>query len=274
MYLGGADDTPLGNPHDSVFIGEVEREVSRAGRYLMIHSAENVVRSADNLKTWRVDGAILLGTIGEEVDELRERYDVPMVFVDNYSSAPDVYNVGIDDRRGGYLAARHLIAAGHERFAFIGPEIEGAGVLHQRYSGFCAAISEAGHAVEDITVIRCPTQFPDGLEVARRLASSPARPTGIFATADIIAIGMLKGFLTSGVRVPEDVSLIGFDGTPETTHVTPSVSTVRQDVAAKARAAVKTVLELIEGGPGTPTRRITLDVELVTRETVGPPPPR
>lgn len=262
---------PLGNPHDAAFVGEVERETSRSGRYLMIRAAENVVKTAVNLKSWRVDGAIFLGTIGDEVDELREHYDIPMVFVDNYSSSPEVYNVGIDDFRGGYLAGQHLLAAGHETFAFVGPEIDSAGVIRERYNGFSTAISEAGYAPGGITVIRCLPHFLEGLETARRLAGDPARPTGIFTTADIIAIGLLKGFLTSGVRVPQDVSLIGFDDMEETTHVMPSVSTIRQNVAAKARAAVQTLLGLIEGGSETLARRITLDVELVERETVGPP---
>ena len=263
---------PLANPHDSAFIGEIERQVSRSGRYLMIHAAENVITTAANLRTWHVDGAIFLGTIASEVDELRKRYEVPMVFVDNYSPSPSVHTVGIDDFKGGYLAGRHLIEAGHERLAFVGPEIEGAGVLRQRLLGFSKALAEGGRRPEDLLVLRCDSHFRDGMELAFRLAPDPGRPTGIFTTADIIAIGLLKGFLTSGVRVPGDVSLIGFDGLPETTYVLPAVSTIHQDVSAKARAAVDALLALLDPASDEPSGRITLDVELVARETVGPPP--
>jgi LacI family transcriptional regulator len=262
---------PLANPHDSAFIGEIERQVGRSGRYLMIHAAENVIKTAANLRTWHVDGAIFLGTIASEVDDLRRRYEVPMVFVDNYSSSPEVRTVGIDDFRGGYLAGQHLVEAGHERLAFVGPQIEGEGVLHQRFLGFSRAVADAGMESRSIAVLRCDSHFRDGLELAGRLAADPRRPTGIFATADIIAIGLLKGFLVSGVRVPEEVSLIGFDGLPETTYVLPAVSTIRQDVAAKARAAVQALLALLEGEPEEPAERITLGVELVAGGTVGPP---
>ena len=263
---------PLANPHDSAFIGEIERQVSRSGRYLMIHAAENVIKTAANLRTWQVDGAIFLGTIASEVDELRRRYDVPMVFVDNYSSSPDVHTVGIDDFRGGYLAGQHLVRAGHEQLAFVSPRIEGEGVLHQRFLGFSRALADAGKGGGPLRVLPCDSHCGDGLELAARLAADPARPTGIFATADITAIGLLKGFLVNGVRVPDDVSLIGFDGLPETTYVLPAVSTIRQDVSAKARAAVHTLLSLLDDDRESSTERITLDVELQAGGTVGPPP--
>jgi LacI family transcriptional regulator len=264
---------PLANPHDSAFIGEIERQVSRSGRYLMIHAAENVIKTAASLRTWHVDGAIFLGTIASEVDELRKRYEVPMVFVDNYSSSPEVRTVGIDDFRGGYLAAQHLVEAGHERVAFVGPQIEGEGVLHQRFLGFSQALADAGRSSGPVPVLRCDSHFRDGLELAAQLAADPRRPTGIFTTADIIAIGMLKGFLVNGLRVPDDVSLIGFDGLPETTYVLPTVSTIRQDVSAKARAAVQALLGLLDADPEEPAPRVTLGVELVAGGSVGPPPP-
>jgi LacI family transcriptional regulator len=267
-----AGDAPLANPHDATFVGEIERQVSRSGRYLMIHSAQDVVSTAANLRTWRVDGAVFLHTVASEVDDLRERYQVPMVFVDNYSASPEVHTVGIDDFRGGYLAGSHLAAAGHRRLGFVSGHIDGQGVLHRRFQGFATALAEAGIDPDAVTVLECDSRFSAGLELARRLAADPRRPTGVFATADIIALGLLHGLQAGGVAVPDDVSLVGFDGLPEAAYVLPVLTTVRQDVMAKARTAVQTLLGMLAADPVSPTGRIALGVELVTGGTVGPPP--
>jgi len=265
-------DAPLANPHDATFVGEIERQVSRSGRYLMIHSAQDVVSTAANLRTWHVDGAVFLHTVASEVDDLRERYQVPMVFVDNYSSSPDVHTVGIDDFHGGYLAGQHLAAAGHRRLGFVSGHIDGQGVLHRRFQGFTKALADGGIDPASVTVLECDSRFSAGLELAQQLVADPRRPTGVFATADIIALGLLHGLQTGGVAVPGDVSLIGFDGLPEAAYVLPVLTTVRQDVMAKARTAVQTLLAMLADEPVSPTERIALGVELVTGGTVGPPP--
>lgn len=275
VYQAGAGGhEPLVNPHDALFIGEVERQLSAAGRHLMIREAEDVVRTAASLRAWGVDGAVLIGTIGSEVDDLRRSVDIPMVFVDNYSESPNVNTVGIDDFQGGFLAARHLLEAGHRRLGFVGPHVEDVGVIRERYAGFTAAVSESGAEEVDVRVMECHAMFQEGRELALRLRDDPDRPTGLFATADIIAIGLLNGFLSSGLRVPDDISLIGFDDTPESTHVFPALTTIRQDVAQKARAAVEMLIDLVEPQSSTVGERVTLGVETVRRATVGPPPER
>ena len=107
--------------------------------------------------------------------------------------------------------------------------------------------------------------------MALKLSRRRARPTGLFATADIIAIGLLNGFRSRGVRVPDQVSLIGFDDIPEAGHVAPRLTTIRQDIDAKARAAVDRLLGLIKPDSAPPEKDMP-EVQLIQRETVGPPP--
>lgn len=265
---------PLANPHDAAFIGAVERHVSHTDgdvtRHLMIWSAEDrdVTRTADTLRTWRMDGAIFYGTFGDEVDALHERLDIPLVFVDNYSTSPRVNRVGIDDRGGGALAAAHLLEQGHRRLGFVGSPLHRVGVVRERYQGFRDAADAAGARVD---ALDCAPRFEDGRELAIRLSTDPARPTGLFAAADILAIGLLNGFLGGGVDVPGQVSLIGFDDMPEAGHVLPALTTIRQDVDAKAGAAVARLVGLIGPDPD-PGGHAPLDVQLVRRGTVGPPP--
>ncbi|WP_454048914.1 LacI family DNA-binding transcriptional regulator [Cellulomonas sp. Marseille-Q8402] len=268
----GGDGPALANPHDSVLVGEVERWVSRAGRHLMIHAAEDVVTTAGSLRTWNVDGAIVLGVLAHEVAELRRLSDVPMVLVDA-TGHDAIAAVGVDDVAGGRLAGAHLAGLGHRRMAFVGPDATIGGVVEDRYRGWRSALAE--HDVPDEVVLRTTTSsFEAGLDAAARLLAAPELPTAVFCTADILAVGLLKGLLGAGVRVPEDVSVIGFDDLPECRHLTPALTTVRQDVRAKGRSAVELLTQVLgEDAAAAPAtaRRTTLPVELVERETVAPP---
>jgi LacI family transcriptional regulator len=154
------------------------------------------------------------------------------VFVDNYSESPLVNRVGIGDRQGGVLAAQHLLDKGHRTLGFVGPPIPDVGVICERHLGFTEA---ARGRVDEIHTFECDPRFEDGRDLAaKRLSTDPARPTGLFATADVIAIGLL---------------------------------------GAKARAAVKRLVELMKPDPDPPDP-LPLDVQLMQRDTVGPPPSR
>jgi LacI family transcriptional regulator len=232
----------------------------------MIRSADDVALTAAELRSWRIDGAVILGTFTSDADEVQARLAMPLVFVDNYSTSSQIQRVGIDDFKGGLLAGRHLLAAGHRRLALVAPGVDQPGVIQQRYAGFCAALDEVGMPLDRLTLIDCEPFFDDGVALGRELAARPERPTGIFATADIIAIGLLKGLLEAGLAVPEDVSLVGFDDLPEARYVNPSLTTVRQDIPAKAEASVQTLLGMMEGAPVGET--VCLDVELSRRGSV------
>lgn len=274
VYRGDADDGPaLANPHDSVLVGEVERRVSASGRHLMIHAAADVVTTAGNLRTWNVDGAILLGVLAPQVAELRRLSDVPMVLVDTADDA--VATVGVDDVGGGYLAGAHLAGLGHRRVAFVGPDAAVGGVVADRHRGWRTALAEHGVA-QDVVLRTATSSFEAGLDAATRLLAARELPTAVFCTADVLAIGLLKGLLAAGVRVPADVSIIGFDDLPECRHLTPALTTVRQDVRAKGRSAADLLAQLMvrsadAAAPDLVPPRTTLPVELVPRDTVAPP---
>lgn len=272
VFQSHSDDDPAGtNPYDAAVIAQVERLTTSAGRYLMIHGSDDVAKTTDKLKSWNVDGAIVLGTVATEVDALQRHSGIPMVFLDNYSSTPGISTVGIDDRKGGYLAGRHLLELGHRDIGFVCPGMQQGGVVEQRYEGFCRALAEYSQGSSQVRVYECDGTFESGVSLAGELAHDAARPTALFATADIIALGLLKGFLSNDLQVPRDVSLVGFDGLDATLYVTPCLTTVGQDVRAKVGIAVATLFSLIDGEHQDEQTRPTLDVVLLERETVGPP---
>lgn len=262
----------LANPHDAVFLGELERHITNAGLYLMIHSATDVTSTAKSLRSWNVDGAIFLGTMADEAATLRAAHDVPMVFIDNYDVSPTISKVGIDDRLGGYLAGQRLARAGHTALAFVGPAHEADGVVRERHRGFVQALADHGIEFDSSNEYECNAHFDEALALCRRLSGSPLPFTAAFATADIIAVGLLKGLTLLGASVPGEVSIVGFDDLDVARQVSPEITTVRQDVPEKARTASEVLLRQLAAWPDASAEHRILGVELVERGSVGPPP--
>ncbi|MBT2484704.1 MULTISPECIES: LacI family DNA-binding transcriptional regulator [unclassified Microbacterium] len=268
VYYAAADgDLGLSNPHDAMLLGEIERHLSAAGKHLMIHAATDASDTARRLRSWNVDGALFLGVLADEVEQLRRHQDVPMVFIDAYTDV-EISTVGLDDAHGSYDATRHLLSAGHRSIAFVGPGATSAGVINARFTGFSRALTEAQIDVDDMRVLTNLT-FADAEAAAAKLLASPQRFTAAVVTADILAIGLIKAFARRGIRVPDDFSLVGFDDLPIADMVTPSLTTVRQDIAEKARVAVDLLMEQLDGQSAP--RRIILEPTLVQRESVAGP---
>lgn len=254
--------------HDALFLGELELHITRAGLYLMVHSTTDATSTARSLKTWNVDAAIFLSTLGDEVEVLRRAHDVPMVFVDNYASSPLISSVRVDDFRGGYLAGERLAGAGHRRIAFVGPSIYETGVVRQRYLGFVRALEDHG-IVHDPALIRvCPTEYEPALALAGAMTEELPDVTAAFATSDDIAAGLVNGFRTAGRVVPEQVSVIGFDDIDLARVTNPQLTTIRQDIPAKARATAEMIERQLALGAERESDRVMLDVRLIERGTV------
>lgn len=268
VYYAAIDgDLGLSNPHDAMLLGEIERHISAAGKHLMVHAARDAADTARRLRSWNVEGAVFLGVLADEVEQLYRHQHVPMVFIDAYSDA-EISTVGLDDEQGSYDATRHLIEAGHRSIAFVGPGATSAGVINSRFEGFTRALAEAGISREGKRVVGGLT-FASALAAAEELLAHPQRFTAAVVTADILAIGLIKAFERRGVRVPDDFSLVGFDDLPVAEMAIPSLTTVRQDIAEKARVAVELLLEQL-GGQSAP-RSIVLEPLLVRRESVAVP---
>ncbi len=267
VYTTGTQH-PLSNPHDAQFVGTVEAAVNKSGRYLMVRSGCDVAATTSALKTWNVDGAILLGIVGDEAFELQSSVKIPLVFVDNYAHGSPLDTVNIDDYRGGYLAGKHLVEAGHRDIGFLGPRRAEVGVIRERWEGFAQALSESGVTVPQNRLWQMDASFDLARELGAQLGADHSAPTAIFTTADITALGLMRGLTDAGLRVPQDVSLVGFDDLEASQLTSPQLSTVRQDVQAKASRAVEMLLERVLDNSVVPGRHTQLPVELVVRESV------
>lgn len=200
-----------------------------------------------------------------------ETRSIPFVVVDTAGEQPPgVPVVGSANWAGGLAATRHLLGLGHRRVAVISGPVD---VLcsRARIDGYRSALDEAGIAT-DPALIRYGDFFVNGgYRHGLELLSRPDRPTAIFAGSDFQALGVMRAARELGLRIPEDVSIVGFDDLPVTEWLGPALTTVHQPLHEMAATATRLVLALARGE--TPTnQRIDLATELVVRESTAPPP--
>lgn len=255
------------SPYDAQILGYLERYIRGQGYYMMLRCVHESGEAVPVFSTWNVDGALLLGMFAEDALELREKLDIPAVFIDTYAEGVPIANVGVDDYKGGYLAAKHLLDKGHRRIAFAAPSPEFPGVVRERYRGFCDALREQGIEVRPEHCFEVETLYESGVEAGKQIAASPIGFTAAAAMADVVAFGVMEGLRLSGLRVPEDVSVTGFDDLPECRYSHPKLTSVSQHLEEKAQCAADYLFSMLRGGAAI-TGDKKVDVELVERESV------
>jgi len=210
-----------------------------------------------------------------DVDDTQRRQlasrNIPFVVVDTAGDLPEgVPAVGSQNWSGGLAATRHLLGLGHRRIAVIsGP----ADVLRSRarVDGYRTALDEAGVPV-DPELIRYGDFFVGGgYTHGSELLDQPERPTAIFAGSDNQALGVLRAARERGLRVPEDLSVVGYDDLPVSDWLTPPLTTVHQPLTEMASTATQILLRLVRGEK-VRNSRIDLATELVVRDSTAPPP--
>jgi LacI family transcriptional regulator len=194
-----------------------------------------------------------------------------MVFLDSYSKIDNILSVGINDYKGGYIATRHLINNGHRKILFAGPCHKDNGPIIQilqRLEGYKAALAEFNIPFDEKLILNVEPNYEEGITLGRAICNKEYDVTAVFTTADIMGIGIIEGAKLNGKIVPNDLSVIGFDNLLPSIYVTPKLTTISQDIEAKATAAVNLLIEYIENG-SVASNKITFDVEIVERQSVG-----
>lgn len=258
----------FGNPFYGTFLSAVELEARRAG-YQLILSGTNPGQSyIDIAKSRTLDGVIILGAYPSDDEAEYKKYKIPAVLVDCYGSGDSFfYSVRTDDRLGGYLATKYLIEQGHHRIAIVTGELKAHGVNSERYQGYLDALCEAGLTPAHDDVFEGLVGYDHGLEVAEELARTRRDITALFASADITAIGLINGLHTAGLRVPEDVSVIGFDDVEYAKMCYPGLTTMRQNIMEKGRQAARLMIEAVQDH-SLPREERIIPMELIERGTV------
>ncbi|NUU15901.1 LacI family DNA-binding transcriptional regulator [Cellulomonas humilata] len=252
----------LGSPHDVSVAGALEAGLRERDHHLMLRAVQDAREVQDSVQRWNLDGVVVMGFTDDELRALDLPEDVPTVVIDA-SADGRAGAVRTDDVGGGRLAGDHLRALGHRRVVFCGPTDSRSPVVAGRLAGLRDVLG-----ADPVTVV-ARTSYEDGLAAGERIAREHPSATAVFATADLLAAGIQAGLIRAGRRVPQDVSVLGFDDADLARYVSPSLSTIRQDTAGKGRAAAELLLRLIHGD-NPRDRVVRLGVELVVRESTGP----
>jgi DNA-binding LacI/PurR family transcriptional regulator len=263
------------------FLAGISDELAPTGLALTLLSAApegDIVPARDVA----IDGAIVYSCNPESsaVGWLMRRR-LPLIFVDQ-APAAGITSINIDDRLGARAAAQHIVDLGHRQVAIVTTGFGGEfGILpdaleattafteRQRLLGWFDALGAAG--IEP-TVVRQPHVSPDeiGYTAAQTILDHGSRPTAVLCFSDAIALGVIRALQDAGLRVPDDVSVVGYDDNPVSRRSRPALTTVRQDVDAKGRAAAAALTVAIDRAKTRPAargRHLVLPTELVIRDS-------
>jgi LacI family transcriptional regulator len=256
------------NPFYGEFLSALEYGARLEGYHLLV-SGVNVDQSYIEIaKNRSLDGIIIIGMYPSEDIQEYKKSGIPSVMVDCYCDNDHYFHsVRTDDRYGGYLATEYLIGQGHRRIAFVSGEVKEDGVNYMRLQGYKDALDEYGISYDESLILPGYIGYEFGMEAAEKLLQNTRGITAVFATADIVAVGMVKGFRKKGIRVPQDISIIGFDDIYDAVLCDPSLTTVRQNIGDKGAAVAQLIVSAAKNAK-FPKKEVIIPIEIVERESV------
>lgn len=229
-------------------------------------------RSSAHYRDRMTDGILLVAPpVGSDVVPALADLRIPLVVMWSPSGREDVPFVDVDNARGAELAAEHLLSLGHRRIAHIAGD-ESQTSAEERRDSFVRALLTAGIVPPADYILPGAYYAQAGYEQALRLLRTVPRPTAIFAANDAIAAGVLRAARDQGVRVPQELSVVGFDDNPAVSLISPPLTTIRQPHLEIGETATRLLVARVSGREPTVTApRTLLAPELIVRETTAPP---
>ncbi|MFL5132613.1 MAG: LacI family DNA-binding transcriptional regulator [Microvirga sp.] len=265
----------LSNTFFSKILRGIEETLFEAGYGMIISdldgSPEKEAHFAAFTAAGRVDGAILLN--GHLFGQSREgegqpaRIKIPLVAVCEAIPGADIPQIEIDNRAAAYGMTQHLASLGHRSIAYVsGPA---SNILErERFQGFKDGLETAGLPFDPALVLPGDYTIEAGVRAGQDLVARPTRPTAVFCTSDEMAIGLMRTLFSAGLRVPEDISVAGFDDIEFAAVAEPPLTTIHQPRRELGQAAASALIELLQGRSSP--KRIRLETELVIRDSVAP----
>jgi DNA-binding LacI/PurR family transcriptional regulator len=270
LILGQSRDRLAADAFLPAFLQGVTASVNRRSYLLMVQLAEAVPSHEAYTRLIReqqVDGLILSGPRSDDqsLDELADD-DFPLILHGRLKGSGFPW-VDVDNQAAGYQATSHLIGLGHRRIGFISNAPLSYAGAYERFAGYKAALGEHDIALDD-DLVRTAVFVPQSARTAMGvLLNLPERPTAVFAASDVVAIGAMGAIQAAGLRIPEDVAIVGFDDIFLAADLSPPLTTVRVPAYGLGWTAADVLISLIEGDEDVSS--VTLETELVIRESCG-----
>ena len=266
----------LDNPYSSTLVAGIIDAAERTSTLVVTRriAAVNELASRQWADRLAATGCVGVIEVTSEVSAKRlaalRRVGCPLVVIDPVNApATELNSVGATNWSGGKAAAEHLLDLGHERIAYVGGP--GGSVSDQaRVHGYWAAMRAAGIDVDLYSIPHGPFSYEQGLHAGGAVLDARARPTAIFAGCDAIAMGVFEAARERGVRIPDELSVVGFDDTVLAHSSTPRLTTVRQPLAQMGAMAMRMINELY-AGEEPESHQVELATQLVVRDSTTAP---
>lgn len=236
------------DPFVSAMLGNLEYQIREHGYYMMLvarHEQDDIMQQALG---WNFDGMIAMALKEKEIAELSERLGKPLVTIDQYLPPElGVRSITMDDRGGAYQMSQYLIGKGHKKFLFLSDC--DLGVDHYRWLGVRQAMEEAGIEDFESRHIVIPWDPEQREKAYEEMLPFFKKQTALFFSSDYYALEASNFLQNRGIKVPEEISIAGFDDVTYATLARPKLTTVHQMVDGKARRAVEVLMHLIQDEP-------------------------
>jgi LacI family transcriptional regulator len=272
LIIPYAADYLFRDPHLLAQISGIDAEANAHGYNLLLSTAAN---SSSGLEAYErfmrnqmADGALVYETSSSQAgNELLLKQNYPVVSLGYDLDNPAAYSVHSDDYTGAAEATRHLLAKGHRRIGIInGPQTGAVAAMQQRLLGHQQALAEANLDFDPALMVYGDYTRPSGQFATQKLLALPAPPTAIFSFNDRMAMGSVRALQAAGLRVPEDVAVIGFDDIPTAADFNPALTTVGQPAHQMGQAAAQILFKLINGEV-VQEREVVLPANLIIRQS-------
>jgi LacI family transcriptional regulator len=225
----------------------------------------------ESLTSKMVDGIIIAhSSSSEKTSEILERCQIPIILIDRDFDARNIRGkVLVNNKDGSYKGVSHLIRKGYRKIAFLSGSLK-TKTAQDRLQGYLKALQENSIPVEESLIRYGEYRSERGRDGIRSLLEDKVALDAVFCGNDLIAIGAMKELKKNGLRIPQDIGVMGFDDIYMASQVYPRLTTVRQPLVAMGETALEQLVTLLEGRPIL-THRRELPTELIIRESTGRP---
>ena len=236
-------------------------EIEKAGKFMMVKTTQKTQEIIKFASMWNMEGLILIGFCEEDYVRLRQSMRVPFVAYDVFLKNPErIGIINIDNYSGGFQMGQYFKQLGHGRVLCIADN--DIYIDRERYEGF-----REGFGGEGANFLKIPMTKKERMEFYGQKFEKLCQYSAVFAVSDYYAIDLMGFLMSRGIRIPQDISVAGFDDTPLCTQVFPALTTVRQDGELRARTAMQKLMELKSDEEAGAV--MVLPVTLIERESTG-----
>lgn len=257
----------LEDPFVAQMINSISKELNARDYFMMIKEERDIDKLVVYASMWNMAGLILMGYCSVDYEKLRSKMHIPFVVVDSYERNVKSYiDIGIDNIDGGYQAGQYLIQNGHERILYFADNKEDCDMF--RYQGLQKALTENKLEVNEDFYYLVHIEKKEREKDYEKLLDYIQKKdiTAVFAASDQYAIELMRFLLRKGVKVPEEISIVGFDDIPLAAQIYPGLTTISQNIPLRGKMAVEMLQDQIEDNATGGS--VLLPAQLIARESV------